>query len=59
MSKTNLIGSSIICLVLLTLIGYAFSRALILDWRLYFTVAGIIVLVAAITGILASVGNKR
>ncbi|MCI0454919.1 MAG: hypothetical protein L0Y68_07995 [Candidatus Dadabacteria bacterium] len=58
MSKTNSIGSAVICLVLLSLIGYAFSRALVLDWRLYLTVAGIIVLIAAITGIVAAGGNK-
>ncbi|HLE26342.1 MAG TPA: hypothetical protein VI935_11960 [Thermodesulfobacteriota bacterium] len=58
MPKTNPIGSVIICLVLLSLIGYAFSRALNLDWKLYFTVAGIIVLIAAITGIAAAGGNK-
>ena len=58
MPKTNPIGSVIICLVLLTLIGYAFSRALNLDWGLYFTVAGIILLIAAITGIAAAGGNK-
>ncbi len=58
MLKTNPIGGSIICLVLLALIGYAFSRALTLDWKLYFTVAGIIILIAAITGFAAAGGNK-
>jgi len=58
MPKTDPIGSVIICLVLLTLIGYAFSRALNLDWRLYFMVVGVIVLIAAITGIAAAGGNK-
>jgi hypothetical protein len=59
MRKTNPIGSAIICLVLLSLIGYAYSRALTLDWRLFFTVVGIIVLIAVITGIAAAAGGNK
>jgi hypothetical protein len=58
MSKTNPIGSVLVCLVLLMLIGYAFSLALSLDWGMYFTVAGIIVAIAAIVGIVAAGGDR-
>lgn len=58
MSKTNPIGSALICLVLLILIGYAFSLALSLDWGMYFKVAGIIIAIAAIVCVVASGGDK-
>jgi hypothetical protein len=59
MSKTNPIGSVLVCLVLLMLIGYAFSLALSLDWGMYFKVAGIIIAIAAIVGIVASGGKDK
>ncbi len=58
MPKTNTIGSLLVCLVLIMLIGYAFSRALSLDWALYFKVSGIIIAIAALVGLLASGGDK-
>ncbi len=58
MSKTNPIGSVLVCLVLLMLIGYAFSLALSLDWRMYFKVAGIIIAIAALVGIVAAGGDR-
>lgn len=58
MSKTNLIGSVLVCLLLLMLIGYAFSRALSLDWGMYFKVAGIIIAIAAIVGIVTAGGDS-
>lgn len=58
MSKTNPIGSVLVCLLLLMLIGYAFSRALSLDWGMYFKVAGIIIAIAAIVGIVTAGGNS-
>jgi hypothetical protein len=58
MPKTNPIGSILVCLVLIILIGYAFSLALSLDWKMYFKVAGIIVAIAAIVGIAAAGGDK-
>lgn len=58
MSKTNPIGSVLVCLLLLMLIGYAFSRALSLDWGMYFKVAGIIIAIAAIVGIVTAGGDS-
>ncbi len=58
MSKTNPIGSVLVCLALLILIGYAFSLALSLDWKMYFKVAGIIIAIAAIVGIVAAGGDR-
>lgn len=58
MSKTNPIGSALVCLVLLMLIGYAFSLAISLDWGMYFKAAGIIIAIAAIVGIVASGGER-
>ena len=58
MPKTNPIGSILVCLVLLILIGYAYSLALSLDWKMYFQVAGIIVAIAAIVGIVAAGGDR-
>ena len=58
MPKTNPIGSILVCLVLIIFIGYAFSLALSLDWKMYFKVAGIIVAIAAIVGIAAAGGDR-
>jgi hypothetical protein len=58
MPKTNTIGSVLVCLVLIMLIGYAFSRALSLDWMLYFKVGGMIIAIAALVGFVASGGDR-
>jgi hypothetical protein len=58
MLKTNVIGSVIICLILFTILGYVFSLGVHINWPMYFKVAGIIVVIAAIIGIAAIGGDK-
>ncbi|MEM4407772.1 MAG: hypothetical protein QXI19_03415 [Candidatus Caldarchaeum sp.] len=59
MKETNIPGSIIITAILLVLVGYAISRAVSLDWILYFKVAGSIAALALITAILAGVGSEK
>ena len=58
MQKTNIVGSVVISLVLLALVGYAFSIGLSLEWNFYFKLGGIVLIIAAIIGIAASGGDK-
>ncbi|HEX9830530.1 MAG: hypothetical protein ACRENT_07030 [Thermodesulfobacteriota bacterium] len=58
MLKTNIVGSIIVCLVLLAILAYLFAIGLSLDWKFYFKVAGIVAVIAAIVGFAASGGDK-
>lgn len=58
MLKTNIVGSVIISLILLTLVGYAFYLGVKIDWSLYFKVAGVVIAIAAVIGIASSGGDK-
>jgi hypothetical protein len=58
MMKTNIIGSVIISLMLLALVGYAFSIGLSLEWNLYFKLGAIVIVIAAIISIAASGSDK-
>ena len=58
MLKTNILGSVFISLILLALVGYAFSIGLTLEWNLYFKLAGMVLIIAAIIGIASSSGDK-
>ena len=58
MLKTNIVGSVIISLILLSIVGYAFYLGAKIDWSLYFKVAGVVVAIAAVIGIASSGGVK-
>lgn len=56
MLKTNILGSVIISLILLSLVGYAFYLGAKVDWSLYFKVAGVVIAIATVVGIASSGG---
>ncbi len=58
MLKTNILGSVFISLILLALVGYAFSIGLTLEWNMYLKLGGLILIIAAIIGIASSGGDK-
>ncbi|MDA2919209.1 hypothetical protein MYX76_06930 [Desulfobacterota bacterium AH_259_B03_O07] len=58
MLKTNILGSVIVSLILLALVGYAFSIGLTLEWNMYLKLGGLILIIAAIIGIASSGGDK-
>lgn len=58
MLKTNIIGSLVVSLVLLTIAGYLISLGFSLDWGMYFKAAGIIFVIAAIVSLFALGSDK-
>lgn len=58
MLKTNVLGSLVVCLVLLIIVGYFISLGFDLNWSLYFKAAGVIVVIAAILSLLALGGDR-
>ena len=58
MLKTNILGSVIVSLILLALVGYAFSIGLTLEWNMYLKLGGLILIIAAIIGIASSGGDE-
>jgi len=59
MLKTNIAGSVIISLMILSLIGYGFSIGVSLEWGFYLKLVFIVALIAALVSVLASWGNKK
>ncbi|HEX3035830.1 MAG TPA: hypothetical protein VHT73_12010 [Thermodesulfobacteriota bacterium] len=58
MLKTNVLGSLVICLILLAIVGYFISLGFNLNWSLYFKAAGVVAVIAAIISILAIGGDR-
>ncbi len=58
MLKTNVIGSVVVCLVLFAILGYLLSLGISIDWKFYFKVAAVVLVIAAIIGIASSGGEK-
>jgi len=58
MLKTNIVGSIIVCLILLIIVGYFISLGFALNWGLYFKVAAIVVVIAAIISFFAAGGDR-
>ena len=58
MLKTNVLGSLVVCLILLMIVGYFISLGFDLNWSLYFKAAGVIAVIAAIISLLSLGGDK-
>ena len=58
MLKTNVIGSVVVCLVLFAILAYLLSLGISIDWKFYFKVAAVVLVIAAIIGIASSGGEK-
>ncbi len=58
MLKTNIIGSVIISVIILALIGYALDVGMSIDWKLYTKIGAVVIAIAAIVGIASAGGDK-
>lgn len=58
MLKTNIIGSTIISIILLAIVGYALSIGMSIDWNLYLKIGAVVLVIAAIIGIASTGGDK-
>jgi hypothetical protein len=58
MLKTNIIGSTIISIILLAIVGYALSIGVSIDWHLYIKIGAVVLVIAAIIGIASAGGDK-
>lgn len=58
MLKTNIVGSAVISIILLAIIGYALYVGMSIDWKLYIKIGAVVLVIAAIIGI-ASAGGDR
>ncbi|MGB7293580.1 MAG: hypothetical protein WBD99_15535 [Thermodesulfobacteriota bacterium] len=58
MLKTNIIGSTIISIILLAIVGYALSIGMSIDWKLYLKIGAVVLVIAAIIGIASAGGDK-
>ena len=52
MLKTNIIGSVVIVVLVLALVGYGLSLHISIEWNLYFKILGIIAAVALAVSII-------
>lgn len=52
MLKTNIPGGILIVLIVLGIIGYAFSLRLSLEWNFYFKMLGLVVIIAAVVSVI-------
>ena len=58
MPKTNVIGSMIISLILLAIVGYALYIGISINWNLYIKIGAVVLIIAAIIGIASAGGDK-
>ena len=58
MLKTNIIGSMVISIILLAIIGYALSIGMTINWNLYIKIGAVVLVIAAIIGIASAGGDK-
>ncbi|HEX9666536.1 MAG TPA: hypothetical protein VGA95_08285 [Thermodesulfobacteriota bacterium] len=58
MLKTNIIGSTIISIILLAIIGYALYVGMSINWNLYVKIGAVVLVISAIIGIAAAGGDK-
>jgi hypothetical protein len=58
MPKTNIIGSAIISIILLVIVGYALSIGMSIDWKIYAKIGAVVLIIAAIIGIASAGGDK-
>jgi hypothetical protein len=58
MPKTDVIGSMIISLILLAIIGYALYVGISINWNLYIKIGAVVLVIAAIIGIASAGGDK-
>jgi len=58
MLKTNIIGSMVISIILLAIIGYALSIGMSINWNLYLKFGAVVLVIAAIIGIASAGGDK-
>lgn len=56
--KTNILGSVIISIILLAIIGYALDVGMSIDWKLYTKIGAVVLVIAAIIGIASAGGDK-
>jgi hypothetical protein len=59
MLKTNVLGSLVVCLVLLTIVGYFINLGFDINWGFFFKVAAIVAVIAAVVSVLTIGGDKR
>lgn len=58
MLKTNVLGSAVISIILLAIIGYGLYVGMAINWGLYLRIAGVVLVIAAIIGIASAGGDK-
>jgi hypothetical protein len=58
MLKTNIIGSIVISIMLLAIIGYALYVGMSINWNLYTKIGAVVLVIAAIIGIASAGGDK-
>ena len=58
MLKTNIIGSAVISVILLAIIGYALYVGMSINWHLYIKIGAVVLVIAAIIGIASAGGDK-
>jgi hypothetical protein len=58
MLKTNIIGSIVISIILLAIIGYALYVGMSINWNLYTKIGAVVLVIAAIIGIASAGGDK-